>query len=542
MVTKSGVKLLDFGIAKLRSHRPAADETVALTPITQQGVVLGTLQYTAPEQVEGRDADARADIFAFGVVLYEMVTGRPAFEGRSPASLIASILTMQPPAIRSLQPVYPVALERLIESCLAKDPAERWQNVGDLKRVLSGISDGLSAVGLSASPKRGTRQTLLMISGAVAVLVAITAVWYALAKRSPTAEAHTAILEIALPDPQTLLSETPRLSPDGRYLAMVAERIGTSSSVWIRAMDSPRAQELPGTQGGYDAFWSPDSRQLAYYTEGELRRIAIDGGSPQTICQIRSGVGGSWGRNGTILFSSIYDGAIHSISATGGEVRRITALDPSRAETGHFYPLFLADGKHFLYTATSSRPEYRAIRIRSIESGEDRILVNGRANAEISAGYLLFWGGNSLLVQPFDEKKLQLRGEARPLTDAVLFDNTFPFAVRVSAFRERLLAYRTFQPEQTTRLVWYDRQGKELGTLGEPAHYSNPALSPDGSNLAIGVADPKTGSRDLWTFDLARGSRSRLTFDPGDESNPVWSPDSSRIAFSSSRRGAATST
>ena len=177
------------------------------------------------------------------------------------------------------------------------------------------------------------------------------------------------------------------------------------------------------------------------------------------------------------------------------------------------------------------------IRIRSLESGEDRVLVNGRANAEISAGHLLFWGGSSLMAQPFDESRLQVRGEARPLTDAVRFDSTFPFTVRFSAFRERLLAYRTFQPEVTTRLVWYDRQGKQLGTLGEPAQYSNPALSPEGSRLAIGVADPKTGSRDLWTFDLVRGNRSRLTFDPADESNPVWSPDGSQIAFSSSRRG-----
>jgi Tol biopolymer transport system component/predicted Ser/Thr protein kinase len=548
MLTKSGAKLLDFGLAKLRDAAPEAPAGLTLMPtrakdLTQAGTILGTLQYMAPEQLEGKEADARSDIFAFGAVLYEMLTGRKAFEAKSQASLIVAILEHEPPPLAALQPTSPAALDRVVRTCLAKDPDERWQSAADLARELKWMVEGRSQIGeiapvTAAAPRR--RLPWPWVAATAALLLACLTLALVHFRETPPRQ-PTIRFQIPVPEKETIFVAA--LSPDGERLAFTSGEEPARRRLWVRPLNSLTPQALPGTEGAGIVIWSPDSRAIAFVAGGKLKKIDLLGGPPLTLCDAPNALAGGWNRDGVILFGSI-DGNLRRVSAAGGESRPVTTLDSSLQETMHAWPQFLPDGEHFLYTAYSSTPANAGVRVASLDSKASQRLVDGVLNAAYThdaagGGYLLFTREETLLAQPFDASRLQLAGEPFPVAESVSvgFRNSRPFVASFSASASGVLAYERATVIGLKQLAWVDRNGRFLNTVGEPADYSNPALSPDEKRLAVGRLDPQTKSRDVWIFDLVRGASSRFTFDRADDFNPVWSPDGNRLAFSSDRKG-----
>ncbi|MBI3666800.1 MAG: serine/threonine-protein kinase, partial [Acidobacteria bacterium] len=534
MLTKVGTKLLDFGLAKLQA--PEANAAVSLSvlpteagPLTAKGTILGTFQYMAPEQLEGKDADARTDIFAFGAVVYEMATGRKAFEGRSPASLIAAILGSHPPAVSSIQPMSPPALDRMVKTCLAKEPDERWQSARDLKRELQRIAGGgpespVPAVAMSQGWSRWAWK------GATAVLLAVTLAFAVAYFHRPLPETRAVKLTL-LPPEKTSFNEI-AVSPDGRRLAFTATDAFGKTQLWVRPLDSLSAQPLPGTEGASYPFWSPDSRFLGFFAAGKLKKIEASGGPPQTLCNAPVPRGGAWGSDGVIVFAPSFT-PLFRVSAAGGEPQPVTSLDASRSEVAHRWPQFLPDGKHFLFLAFGS-PENTGIYLASLDSKDRTRLLGENSSAAYASGYLLFLRERTLLAQPFDAARLQMIGEAVPVDEPVQIDSLL--RARFSVSRSGVLVYDSIVGG-SRRLLWFDRAGKQLSSVGDPGDYLNLNLSPDDQRVAANRRDSQTGTVDIWLFELSRGVTSRFTFGPGIAGGPVWSPDGSRIAFSSTRDG-----
>jgi Tol biopolymer transport system component len=534
MLTKTGVKLLDFGLAKVRAAGAVAGATALPTetaPLTGEGTILGTLQYMAPEQLEGKEADARTDIFALGAVIYEMATGRKAFEGKSHASLIAAILEREPPAISTLQAMASPALDHVVRTCLAKEPEMRWQGAHDVLVELKWIAEGGAA---SQAPAGGTtrfrkREWLGWV--AATCLFAALAMTLAIVYLRPVPEGRVVQFEVALPEKATLGGyDYPVISPDGQHVAVSFTSAG-QSRIWLRALNSSAMTSLAGTEGGVFPFWSPDSRQIAFSTESAVKKVSLTGGAPQTICNGKFAPR-AWSRNGVILLSPAPNGPIYKVSAMGGEPKPATKLDPSRKETSHAFPSFLPDGQHFIYLAMGGQP---STYLASLDSPEVRRIREGNTNAVYAFGHLLFMRSQSLMAQRFDLRKAELSGDPILVADQVLVTPGAPWGY-YTVSENGVLAYRAGSGERT-QLVWYDRAGKRLKTASEPAEYSNPALSPDQKKVAVSKRDPQTHTRDIWIIDLERGASSRFTFDPAEDSNPTWSPDGTRIAFWSDRKG-----
>ena len=533
MLTKSGVKLLDFGLAKAMA--PASPQsgltslpTVA-TPqnLTQQGTILGTFQYMAPEQLEGSEADARSDIFALGAVLYEMATGQKAFSGKSQASLIGSILKDEPPAISSIAPMTPPALDRVIKTCLAKDPENRFQTAHDVKLQLAWIAEGGSQAGLPAPvvARRKNREKLAWAIAGAAVLAAL-ALGIGFIRRAP-APRRMVRFDIATPEGITTI-DAPRISPDGRYLAFNATDSTGKSRIYVRPLNALSAQPLAGTEGTTRPFWSPDSRFLGFFAEGKLKKIEVSGGPAQKICDSPSGADGSWSPEGVVLYDGRVNDPIYRVSAAGGTPVVAVKPDASRKEAEVGWPEFLPDGRHFLYMATGQKPEDNSYRIGSLDSAESRALAPAQTLVSYAPpGYLLFVRDKTLVAQPFDVKALKTTGEPIPLAEHIGTDAVG--LARFSVSRDGTLAYRT--GESGDRMVWVDRSGREGEPIGDPGDYHNPALSPGGDRLAFDLADPRSGKRDIWVRDLKRGVSSRFTFGGGDAFCPLWSSDGSRIVF-----------
>jgi Tol biopolymer transport system component/predicted Ser/Thr protein kinase len=554
MLTKSGIKLLDFGLAKFAApavtDAPLNAETMLTTklpggsaqPLTGEGAIVGTFQYMAPEQLEGHEADARSDIFSFGAVLYEMATGKRAFDGKTATSVIAAVLAAEPTPISSLQPLTPPALERLIKICLAKDPDERFQSAHDLSLQLKWISEAGSQAGVAAPvvAHRRTRERFAWaLIGIVAGVLIAAALAFVYVRSYLNTPKPSVTRFLVYPPPEALSFAEISPSPDGRLVAFVAVSKDGTRQLWLRSLDNVAAQPLPGTEGATAPFWSPNSHFLAFFDGTSLKKVAVSGGAALTLCNAAGGLGGSWNSDGVIIF---YDTAssLSKVSEAGGQPSPVAAVDHSLGEIARLFPWFLPDGRHFLYSSLRSFTINELwICVGSLDSTETKCLQKADSPAEYAPpGDLLYLRGGTLMAQPFDPQGFMIAGDAVPIAE-----NVQPYSIQnlsikpFSASRSGVLAFVNGQATQQTELQWFDRSGTKLGTLGQPATYCCPSLSPDGDRLAVDIMDERLSTRDIWIFDLKRATASRFTFDPGDEISPLWSPDASQILFTSTQTG-----
>jgi len=544
MLTKSGVKLLDFGLAKVIEPRaPASSLTLlptAAANLTQEGTILGTLQHMAPEQLEGREADARTDIFAFGTVLYEMATGKKAFSGNSQASLISSIMSSEPPAVSTLQPMTPPAFERLVTTCLAKDPEDRWQTAHDVGLQLKFAAEGSQAG--AAAPLSGRRKGRERLAWGVALLAAITAVALALAQLRREPETGRPVrFALSAPEGSEFHSDVENhnlaVSPDGSRLAFVATT-EERPRLWVRPLASSDAAVLPGTEDASSPFWSPDGQFLAFFADGKLKKIALSGGPPQTLCPAAGTATGSWSREGTILFALVFveNEGLYRVSSSGGDVRPALNAGSAKKDLRFRWPYFLSDGRRYLVLGRDTSSKKYSLLAGTLDTDELHPVAPIASRVEYARPeYLLYSREGSLFAQRFDEEKLAFAGEPIVVTERIPY-----FITGWAPFSASASGTLAFQAEASdSRLLWLDRTGREMGQACPAAEYKAFRISPDGRKVVLEKRDPATGTSDLWIHDLERDVSSRFTHDPALESQPVWSPDGRDIVFASHGRGAA---
>jgi eukaryotic-like serine/threonine-protein kinase len=538
------VKVLDFGLAKaweaeISAASPLMSPTIT-HPQTRAGLILGTAAYMAPEQAAGAATDGRADIWAFGVVLYEMLTGHRLFEGETVSHVLASVLKDEP-SWEGLPPGVPQRVLELLQRCLRKKPKARLQSIGDARIVLEEVladPNAFSAAPPAApvvqpAPVPALWRTALPwgIAGLAVVAAAGVAV---VARRPPPA---LRIVRFQITTPETLTDvDTPKISPDGREIAFDATDDKGVTQVWLRSLDDLEPHPLSGTEGSTRPFWSPDSRYLGFIAGGKLKKVPIAGGPPQTLADTPTGSDGSWGSSGVILFDGQSNDPIRRVSAAGGTPQPAVSTDPEHGSTQVAWPDFLPDGRHFLYTVDGRKPGERYLMAGSIDGKEQprRLVDVGSLARYAPPGYLLYVREDSLLAQPFDAAALKTTGEAVPLAEHL--GPTSVGLADFSASDNGTVVYRSGFTARR-RLVWVDRSGKTVGDADQPAVYRDSALSPDGHTLAMTIDDPRSGNRDIWLRDLERSVTSRFTFDPAEDSNAVFSPDGRTIVFSSTRAG-----
>jgi len=547
MLTKTGAKLMDFGLAKsaTASALPSSSLTATLSgpsanqPLTARGTVVGTFQYMSPEQVEGKEADTRSDIFALGAVFYEMATAKRAFTGKTQASIVAAILASEPQPISVVQPMSPPALDRVVKVCLAKDPDERFQTVHDLKLQLKWILEGGSQAGASASLAE-RRKKWEHGAWVVAGLALVCAVAMGLLDwRAPRPDVHAVHSSILPPEKATFAFLGPNgsavLSPDGRHVAFLARQDGIQR-LWVRPLNDFAARPLAGTEDAYSPFWSADSSNLGFVSQGKLKRVSAAGGPPLALCDLEQARGGSWSSQDVIIFAR-YPGEIYRVPATGGTPQKVTSFDPSRHDTTHRWPYFLPDGNHFLYLASAagSANEDNVIYVGSLDGKVNRILFHGSSNIEYGDGHVVYALDKTLMARPFDTGKLEFTGDAVPIAESVQYDPIFSGSV-FSVSQSGLLLYQTGSAMSVRTLALFSRDGRPMGNLAQGGVYF-PRFSPDVKRLAYHLIDTSNGKADVWIQDLASGSRIRLTVDPTRSMRPVWSRDGTQVAYYSIRSG-----
>jgi Tol biopolymer transport system component len=557
MIGPAGVKVLDFGLAKgFKAPQPAVPASTpapakageppptASMPLTSAGSIVGTLQYMAPEQLEGQEADARTDIFAFGSVLYEILTGRRAFEGKSQVVLISAIMTATPPPVSSLQPLTPPALDALIRRCLEKDPEDRWQSMRDLHAQLQWIASSGSQAGIPApvAARRKIRDRAWMGATAALALAYVALALWAGVFQAPPVEVGAVRFGVTPPEGLRFGARGNNnlhlaVSPDGRHLAFIAGESAQKEALWVRPIGSTSAQKLDRTDGADFPFWSPDSQWIAFAQDGKLRRIPVSGGSPLTIADAPAFEGGTWNRDGVIVFAPGARGPLHRVLAAGGISSPVTTLDQAAQEFEHSWPQFLAGGQQFLYLAESGAPGKTGIYVQTLGSNDRTFLLETPTRAAFAPpGHLLYLREGTLLAQNLDLGNLRLEGEPVAVAENVR-SNADNGRNAFSVSGNGVLAYRAGGDAGDVQVSWYTRDGKRTGNALEPGRYGQIELSPDDKRLAVERFDEATRGSDLWLLE-ASGVFSRLTFGPESEEDPIWSPDSRRVAFGAQSKGA----
>jgi serine/threonine protein kinase len=551
MLTEEGtVKILDFGLAKVVFPSLDVMTSAPTTPAsagTQAGVILGTAGYMSPEQAAGQPADHRSDQFALGSILYEMLAGRRAFERRTAAETLAAIIREDPPPVVSVAPGTPAPLGWIVERCLAKEPAERYESTRDLARDLANLHGRLadanaSFVAQAAERHRKPIGRLLPWILSAFLLAGLLMSVRSLRREAP-APKEVIRFSISVPEGIAVVSSevftNSAVSPDGRALALVGWS-GGRSRLYLRSLDSQVARVLPGSEGGVSPFWSPDGRNLAFFAEGKLKRIGVDAGPPQTICDASWEGVGTWSPRGRILFAEAVPGreGIYEVSVGSGSLRRVTIPDASRGERFHFWPHFLPDGRQFLFVAIRPGGESgttHEVRIGSVDSSETTSLAPIDSRIEYSPpGFLLYVEQGTLLARPFDAEALKWTGDARPVVQGIHYFFG-PANAGFSVSKNGMLAYE--RGMTSSRVVWMDRNGKEMSPVASLEYVDQVRLSSDGGHAALSVGDPRFGTSDIWVHDLSRNVSTRLTSSPDDEQSPVWAPDGTRIVYRSDRGG-----
>jgi serine/threonine protein kinase/dipeptidyl aminopeptidase/acylaminoacyl peptidase len=533
MLAKSGAKLLDFGLAKWSEFSPSEAETLkTLTGspqnLTEQGTLVGTFRYMAPEQLEGKKIDARTDIFAFGAVLYEMATGVPAFSGNSKASLIAAILATEPSPITKLQPVSPPMLDQLVRGCLAKDPDERWQSAHDIKLELKALEE-YSEEAFPPAPGRWRNWKGLGWAAAL-VLASILLVWH-FTRRPP--EAPQLLRSSLLPPPgSSYESYNFAVSPDGARLAFVAVGQNGKSILWVRSLSVAGAQEFSATEGAMYPFWSPDSRRVGFFAGGKLKILEPENGAVRNLCDAQAGRGGTWNRDGMILFAPAIVGPLYEVTDRGGEPAPVTKIAREGSGEAHRWPSFLPDGKHFLYLVDWTGPadqKSNGIYAGSLASTESKLISPDiLSNVAFCSGHLLFVRDRSLLAQAFDASRLELAGSAESIIEQELLADAGFRKSGYSVSQNGVLVFQS-AADLGSQLIWFDHTGKQLGQI-PTAGYSFPLVSPDGQKLLVTSDDARNGKYFLRIYDLQRAISTRVT-DGGSEEEASWSRDGKRIAY-----------
>ena len=547
------VKILDFGLAKLvqPTATVSSQTDIATRKVhTNPGTVMGTVGYMSPEQVRGEPADHRSDIFSFGSILYEMLSGQRAFRRDTTAETMTAILKEEPAEFSLTNSNISPLLEKIVRRCLEKQPARRFQTASDLGFALEALSTSsgpslqVTSSVPTADPSRRTglsfakREPLPWIIAAVLLLISLASLPFVIGYFRKASPADARALKFSLAAPDKTSFGTLAVSPDGNWLAFTGATAG-KEQLWVRALSALAPQAVPGTDGARYPFWSPDSHWIGFFAGGKLKKVAFSGGPVQTICDAGIAGGGTWNRDGVIIFTTLGFG-LYRVSATGSDLTLLSPLDRSRREWNCNSPSFLPDNRHFLYSIQSGNSETSGVFVGALDDPLKKRLLGVNSNALYVApagsagGYLLFVREGALIAQPFDVQQLKLTGETTPVAEHIATEQTF-YRGSFSVSDNGVLVYDGSPGRESKQIVWVDREGKQTTSLGQIGSWSRPTLSPDEKRIAVDRNEKDIATRELWLYDATGGNPSRFTFDPADDTSPIWSPDGSRIVWGSNR-------
>jgi serine/threonine-protein kinase len=552
MLTKSGAKLLDFGLAKAMNSgvTPAGNSSASVfaaavtmsspvSPLSSAGAILGTVQYMAPEQIQGLEADARSDIFAFGLLLYEMATGKRAFQGKSQSSVVGQILAVDPAPISSLQPMTPPALSRLVSTCLEKDPEERFQTIHDVKLRLVEIAEA-PALSTVASPRKNRERIAWAIAGVVTLAAIALAIGFEQRAPKPTQPIRlSAELGTNATLADTTFGANAVLSLDGTRLVFVAVGADKTRHLYVRSLDQMQATELSGTGDAGDPFFSPDGQWIAFFAGGKLKKISVQGGAAVTLCDAPNDRGGSWGDDGSIVFAVGTLEGLSKVSSSGGKPEPLTTLNQQAGEKTHRWPQVLPGSKNVIFTDSTRTAQFddADIAVYSAVSGKVKTVLHGGSYARyLPSGHLVYVHNGTLFAVPFDIKRLEVTGQPAPVVEGVATNPDTGGAQFSVSDSGTLLYVAGSAANPDVSIYWMDAAGKFTPLRETPGNYNNLAISPDGKRLAMDITN---GNRtDVWVYEWERDTLTRLTFAGDSNGRPVWTPDGQRIVYESSEKGA----